>query len=278
MGEKIMSPTEQFSFIIKLLITLATIFVLVILFVNTRPVIETKSLIRTNAEIMENILTSDLVVPKAVFDSKELGKLKDTSIEAPVRHCSVGYFLQVRTQNDDWSFGYKPTIFTDAPSVTQEYPAAVVKGEILPAKATLAVYDNILTRVSCTIEKAYKLGDVQTMEIPCLSLSTEIGEPSAIADCTFAVYKKQKNNQQFICTSRKDRLLRQLQEPECRYLPDAIFDDVFLRYRAADSKIATLKAYPVKTAGKCEDLKINPSLVAKKGEVQTVVLCIEQGA
>ncbi len=275
MGEKIMSPGEQFAFIFSILITLGTILILVSLFVSTRPIVQTDSLIRTNAEIADNIFTSNLVVPRAVFVAKELDGRRGSKLEEPVRHCGVGYFMQVKTRDEEWSFGYQPEIFTDGLTVSQSYPAAVSKNGIQPARVTLTVYDNLFTRVSCMAEKAYKLGEIQKMEIPCLSLSTEIGEPSAIADCTFAVYKKQKNNQQFICTSRKDRLLRQLQEPECRYLPDVIFDDVFLRYRTADSKTVALKAYPVRTQTPCQALKINPGLIAKKGEVQSVVFCIE---
>src|SRR3989338_9022124 len=87
MGEKIMSPGEQFAFIFSMLITLGTILILVSLFVSTRPVVQTDSLIRTNAEIADNIFTSNLVVPRAVFVAKELDGRKGSQLEEPVRHC-----------------------------------------------------------------------------------------------------------------------------------------------------------------------------------------------
>lgn len=273
MGEKIMSPGEQLAFVFKVVITLLTIFVLLTLFVNTRPVIETNSLARANAEIMENIYSSQIAAGRAVFNAKELDKLRDSEAEV-VRHCGYGYSLLVQTKDDQWLFGYRPKVFTNAPYATQEYPAAVVKNGVVPAKASLTVYDSMLTRISCAIEKAYKLGDVQTTETPCSLTATEGGK--------FSIKKKQQNSQQFMCVGVvfatsllfSKQPAQMPEESECRYLPDVAFDD--LSSECKNSAKAKLKAYPVKAGTKdCKSLKENPGLLAKKGEVNTVILCIE---
>ncbi len=275
MGENIMSPGEQFAFIFSILITLGTILILVSLFVSTRPIVQTDSLIRLNAEIADNIFTSNLVVPRAVFVAKELDGRKGSRLEEPVRHCGVGYFLQVKTKDDEWAFGYQPEIFTDGLSVSQSYPAAVSKNGIQPAKVTLTVYENLLTRVSCMAEKAYRLGEVQKMEISCRLLITDQNEISDFRDCTFALYRKEMlGERKFMCTSSRQAAFGRT-ITECRYLPDVFFDNTFITYRTQENSVSFLKAYPVKTQTSCQALKINPGLIAKKGEVQSVIFCIE---
>jgi len=275
MGEKIMSPGEQFAFIFSMLITLGTILILVSLFVSTRPVVQTDSLIRTNAEIADNIFTSNLVVPRAVFVAKELDGRKGSQLEEPVRHCGAGYFIQVKTKDEEWSFGYQPEIFTDGLSVSQEYPAAVSKNGIQPAMVTLTVYDNLFTRVSCMAEKAYKLGEIQKTEIPCELLITDKSEISDFRDCTFALYRKEMlGERKFMCTSSRQAAFGRTMT-ECRYLPDVFFENTFLNYTQQQNSATTLKAYPVKSQTSCQAIKINPGIIAKKGEVRSVLFCIE---
>lgn len=275
MGEKIMSPAEQFAFIFSLLITLATIFIIVTLFVNTSPEVDTNSLVRLNAEIADNILTSNLAVPRAVFSAKELDGLKGSKLEDPVRHCSTGYFLQVKTQDKEWSFGYQPEIFTDGRSASQEYLAAVSDNGIRPAKMTLTTYENMMTKISCMIEKAYKLGEIQKTEIPCFILQPEQGtEQFILGQCMFSFYRKEELGERtFICTSSIGAFGRKL--TECRYLPEVQFDSVLEIYSLTtkDDKAAVLKAYPVKRGTSCEAVSQNNQLATQ--EPETVILCIE---
>ena len=146
----------------------------------------------------------------------------------------------------------------------------------MPAKVSLAIEGGWLPAVSCAIEKAYRLGEPQTLEFStCFNLYGKDGQgPPNVQDCSFSVFQQEDNGNSFICTRGQPSSYSQT-PLTCRYLPGVKFDDIFSVYKLNNKKTFTLTAFPIRAgeSSDCNILRGKPYPIPKD-EVSTVVICI----
>jgi hypothetical protein len=278
MGEHMLTIPATVAFIFRNIIFIIAILTMIVIFTSLKPVIENESLIRVNSEIADNILASNLMLSKGVFDPAKLEDLRDSDAEKPVRHCNIGYTATVATSptlvfGTSWFFGYMPgSIKTE--SVSLSYPAGIWRdGNVAPAIFTVTVYRNVLTDISCTIERAYKLGEKQSIDIPCMF------EGEARQKCSLAVVSSVKKGNNYICISaaglendmKAGNVAGSVKGGGCRFVPGTVFKDATFIYEGRN----VLTVYPVAGNGDCSALKKGQGIAAKE-QVSSVVLCAEK--
>lgn len=334
---------------------------------------------RLNIELAENIMTSDLVYDKSIFDPKKLHDLENKinnidnkyhNIEMPFRSCKYGYYLKIESEelacienencenfcrdvcglneikydenckcskgifgwkkffgdndcqckkNDKWienyefEFGYVPD--KDIKKNSRKYPVAIANinnerpenyyESVYPAKMHLTIYDSWLSRISCAIERAYALNEVQ--EVNILGIGT---------NCLPKYYSNYYSNFKCISIKKSDRFdnsnhictymlkyiggnVNEYEIIECRYseIPVFLFFDAYDK----NSKYAKIIIYPIKksvidsqilydtpehpityvslqdmSVTNCGKIRDHPEYISKNNdEIGAIVLCLK---
>jgi len=257
---------------------------------------------RFSIEMSENILSSRLTTTKYIFDRAQLSVFNQPSVADKqleryelqfARSCEFGYFATVEdlASGEEWKFGYIPSDLVDnneqgrkdivyrvGINVPNPQKPADFYSSVTPALFTLIAFDSRSTRITCAIEKSFRLKEIQNVTIgECLhrfQLETCLGlKRETSGGIPYACFYSIESGSDFL--------------HDCRYMPLDInfqqFHETYdsLKEKGIDpSEDLVVKTYPIKeglSIPDCQTLKENfvGFLPDENEEVQTVVICLE---
>ncbi len=290
------------------IVRIASAFVLIVFFFILWGIfstqVKTNDLERFNVELYENIASSQLAASKYIFDPNKLDAFANKELDF-VRDCQYTYTFAVEdlVDNKKWELGKGPSgnlnpISHDSKS--KEYYAAIFKdtgkradfySTSNPAKILLTVYDTHVGRMSCAIEKAFKLKEVQELTVNrCIFVTPLQNKPIALMPCLSFGREGGDDTSNRVCffyESTNDEHV----DVECKSLPSNInFEEFYktsgtLRANNIESTQAMkLIFYPLKSiptgdnVERCQTVKENTNDYVATAYESTlgVLICAEQ--
>jgi hypothetical protein len=89
-------PMQIFFFLLRIIPVILVIVLIAYAFFSFKVELETKEMERLNVELAENILVSDMVVEKSIFNTKKLIKIEnDPNAQPKPQVCGYGYYLSI---------------------------------------------------------------------------------------------------------------------------------------------------------------------------------------
>src|SRR3989344_3951218 len=122
--EESLFPMKSVFELIMIIALLAVIALAVWLFFSISVDVNVMSLDRATVEISDALARSSLTAELAIFKKEELNRYKDTRIEPYIHHCRYGYSVKVKTEKEEWFFGYTPQDIKSIGDSTSTFPVA----------------------------------------------------------------------------------------------------------------------------------------------------------
>lgn len=288
MQEELTTLINSTFLLIQIALILLFAYIMLSLFVSTRPFLNIKSMESAALEISENLFSSPLTKEWAVFSSSQLNKYHGKIDEQYARHCSIAYRLEIETNIRKWAFGFEPNRGVNPATggtpfygethlgFLNEYTlstASNVDGK--PARILLTIYERSLTHITCLIENAYKMKSKQqiTCKMPSKGYRTQLPNEIKEVTCKFVLEKINDD----VCMGHPDFSFEEA-NIECRSLPGinvASFESKEEVDVITDMKLV---AIPLKTSQPVDCSSIsNDMIVGKDDGVGIVILCLEKG-
>ena len=287
MQEELTTLVNSTFLLIQIALILLFAYIMLTLFVSTRPFLNIKHMESTALEISENFFSSPLTKEWAVFSVAQLSKYQSKIDEPYARHCSIAYRLEIESDNRKWVFGFEPNRGVNPATggtpfygethlgFLNEYTlstASNVDGK--PARMSLTIYERSLTHITCLIENAYKMKSKQEIrcKMPSKGYRTQLPNEMKEVTCRFVLEKIDNN----VCIGHPDFTFEEA-NIECRSLPDINVASFAEKEEVDVITDMKLVAIPLKTFAPADCSSISNDMIAgKDDEVGIVILCLEK--
>jgi hypothetical protein len=276
-------PLSIFFSIIRIAAAILLVIFFFIMWNSFSLQIKSDDIHQTNIELFENIASSGLASYKYILSPEKLDQINGKGEQDFLRTCQYLYHIYVEdpASGSIWEFGndtkyqYEPYYYGS--NIVEYYSGIERKDNVRNenyygnsniTKVKIKLHDTLIGRMSCMVEKSYRLKKIQNttmskcMDYPCISLRRDGNRV-----CIFTL--NAVNTQENI---------------DCKNLPaDVQFEEFYedvpsLLAQGVDfQKPIEITAYPIKdfiTPASCESIRNNiPDYVAGETDGVKVYLC-----
>jgi hypothetical protein len=288
---EIISPNAAFGYIFQIIVVFGVMLFLVQLFLSMWPLVRLNQAEKFSVELAENIMGSDLAVTDGVFDAAKVALYDGTITEPFVRQCDYAYGISFTCKDEDMceQNDIKPFVFfgydaKENPVFSKKYPVgyyvydrdADFYNDVIPVELEIRIYDTDLVKLSCLIEKAYKLNEMQ--EISCLGFDRK-GVCKEIKSFFKGVGMVDPANPDYPIICKLKKLYSDAYEcgDDKRYFPDIAFEQIEPEPENDLEDAKLLRAVPVRPSTfftfKCPETENLENLVYH-GDDRVVTLCV----